>query len=221
MVVSAPLGDFSNGTGSPNVTAHTFTSAGLLAEAEIRIKHRFGIGFQFNEVDYKYDEPWFNGQVKQRYEKPGYYTTVGFNTFDYYLDNTSVSFSYVIKSPIAEIEPYVLIGQGHMVFRNAIDITSKKMNDNYSEVITLGVLKPANFFYPGVGIRLSKKVYEQLIATAGIQYNYGQMDYQLLEEHKDYLDNTLSKTLSFSQSVSTFQFVVGLQLGLKWPNWDF
>ncbi len=220
-VSSAPVGRFSSSAAEFAPMGYAKVSPGGMVEARVRVLRHWGVGIQFNSVGYNQDhEPLYN-YMRRTYSHPGYYTTIGESGPIVYIGQFAGTIHYIMPTRLAEIEAYALIGNGHFDAMNIMTITNKKMNDNLSDTITLTQAKPANFFYPGVGVRANRRVWEMLFVSAGVQYSQGNAQYVINERHVDNFNNRSVSTIDVSQSVSAFTFYFGIQLGFRMPTTIF
>ncbi len=126
-----------------------------------------------------------------------------------------LTFSYVIHTSFAEVEPVLLLGVGEISNEAEYIVNRKKMNDNYSEKITLQTLG-GTAFYPGLGVLFNKHIGRKWYFNLGLMYNAGKSSYVVTERKTDFLDNVYPENqYTYNRSMSTLQVMAGFQLRFK------
>jgi hypothetical protein len=98
-------------------------------------------------------------------------------------------------------------------------VQRKKQGENYSETITGTLASSTTYFYPGAGIRLSKKIAGRLYGSVGAAYSFGRSGYAIGYQKTDYLGNASPGMERYTQPVSALQFKAGLALLVPHHHW--
>lgn len=213
-VLAYPLGQFSFGTNQRFLTGQCLPSWGGAVYMSYLVRPHNTLGLSFSNVAFRLHKDKTYQQLTDRYAQPGYANTLTVNYYDFDLSNIAIVASHIISTPILEIEPYLHVGIGIPItnsFTNAYSIVRKKLNDNYSEELSPDMLaKP--FFFPAIGLRLSKGISRTVYFFAATQYQYGELRYTYVDAGIDYLGNTTLSTQSFHQPVSVIQLQLGIEI---------
>lgn len=151
---------------------------------------------------------------EDKYLDADYYTELNFDESDVALSSTSIIGTYYLHSRIADIEPFLQFGTA-TIDMDLPSVYRKRKNSNYSEDISRHTTSK-RFFFPGVGVRLSKRIVEDLYASISTRYCYGTYRYEVHETTTDFFGNkTIVTTTASPMSISVFELQMGILINLS------
>ncbi|MCD6011964.1 MAG: hypothetical protein K0Q79_1826 [Flavipsychrobacter sp.] len=210
--VFIPTGQFSNIHSNGYLLGQSKAGFAIVPSIIARVHKNFHAGLYIGFANFQLNPEKSYRLLKKQFDEPGYYTTAIIKESDAGLGTEGLEFTYKFKTELGEIEPYLQIGAGHIIGgKSFATIHRKKANDNYYEDIDMSIL-PSSLFYPGIGLRINRKMHKIFYLTFSIQYNSGSTTYDV-EHTKTDISGNISKTvLSYNQRVSALQIQSGIQL---------
>lgn len=213
---SVPLGSFSWKQGGPLFTGACMPAlSGEIDVLQCRVYRGLWMGFAAGAVTHRVNTDMVETQLHNRYQDAAYYTTVTINQPFFDMGWLAAKVSYAWRMKGFEARPGLFLGWASAnapYFENNYEVYRKRKQENYAETI-YPTMSTTSFFYPGIGMQVSKKLWRCLWASAEARYCNGNMRYTLHENKRDYLGNTLpGKSDAFVQRVPVMQYHCAIQL---------
>jgi hypothetical protein len=214
-VQAIPLGAFSRVSSNRFFAGQSISSPALELNIAVRLNQHFKLGLNIADMVFQVDRNKFRDQLYAMYGSADYYTAITIYKSRHEVGSVALTGYYMLQLPIASVEPYVVLGMGFGntgISNNLYAIHRKRKGDNFSDDVNSDIVRSDNFFFPGVGLQLTRQLWKGLYGRLGVQYNYGEYNYRISDDIRDYIGNNGNQLRDFRQPVSVLQVQVGAEV---------
>lgn len=200
-----------------------YPGPGVNARMSFRIVSGFSFGMGYSLISSKIDKERMSTDVYAHYHLPGYYTTVSVVENQYNFSSFSFFVKHNFHLSLLEVEPYIQFGfpwrSQEMLYGEQFEVRSKKMNSNITNTSTVDYINNGGSEF-GIGLSISKKLYENLYCTFDAGYNMGRIKYIVDERVTDVYGNDTHNEENSTTPYSAWQLRTGIQIRFKYKDME-
>ncbi len=219
-VHSNPLGEFSHKNKGRFAPGRAL-NGGSGVEGSFAIKTRgewiIGVGYQI--IQYRRDMLVMENWMLEQYNLDGYYTDGNYPNETISTSSFSIILSREFDVKYFSIAPFVNISLGKYGGFSNTRLHQKKMNDNYWQDISLFGEQTSgegpHFFYPKIGLTLSRKIFRSIYLTANGYYGAGNLKYKTSEVRNDFYGVFEKRDIVYKQRISAVSASIGIEIRFK------
>lgn len=209
-----PTGPFSARSGGSFFLGQAKSGVGFNPTVLVRVHKYFHTGLYLNVSNLWLDHERVGTQFVNHLKTPEYYTSSSVPEWPVSIAALGNEYSYKFRTRLCEIEPYIDIGVAWISSSSysTPKVHRKKKNDNYFDDTYINSNISGMFVYPGIGVRINKKIHKIFYLNFALQYNHGEKPYSLNYQKEDFLGNKMTITENYRQQISVLQTQLGFQL---------